>query len=115
MEMTKSISSLDVSRLIRNKRDLYDAVSRNSFFLPPCSDSFVSADFLDGVRRGVNWLPKTDQCKLFQCADPPPKSVLAELLYFAMTKWIMERNFSEAERQTYLNTAERVRKHPPNR
>ena len=73
MQASKTISSEEVARLIRNKKSLYEACARNEYYLPPYADSFISADFLDGVRTGLNWLPKTSQCKVYTCVDPPSR------------------------------------------
>ena len=73
MQNQRTISSQEVAKLIRNKKSLYEACARNEYFLPNYADTFISADFLDGVRTGYNWLPKTSQCKVFTCVDPPSR------------------------------------------
>jgi hypothetical protein len=40
--------------------------------------------------------------------------MLAEMLYSAMCNWIDTKGFGGAEKQKFINTAERIRKYPPN-
>ena len=104
-----------MAKLIRNKKSLYEACGRNEYYLPPYSDGFISADFLNGVRTGENWLPKTSQCKVFTCIDPPSREEIATTLRETIQNYVLESVEDEATKQKYLNTATRIQKHPPNK
>ena len=58
----QTVSSSNVAKYVNNKKTLYLACARNGYLLPPERDSMVTFDFLDKVRMGLIWLPKTDQC-----------------------------------------------------
>lgn len=88
---------------------------RNGYLLPPPTDDFCSAEYLNGVRTGGNWLPRNGDCKLYGCLDPPSRAVCATVLYHVMYDFVVTSDFGDVKRQAYYNTADRVRDHPPNR
>ena len=85
----QTVSSSNVAKYVNNKKSLYLACSRNGFLLPSERDPIVTFDFLDSVRVGLIWLPKTDECVgkyqdkfdefllAYSCPSPPSKEVLA--------------------------------------
>ena len=64
----QTVSSSNVVKYVNNKKSLYLACSRNGYLLPPERDPLVTFDFLDSVRVGLIWLPKTDEC-VGKCLD----------------------------------------------
>ena len=115
MQGPKTISSAEVAKLIRNKKSLYEACARNEYFLPPYSDSFISADFLDGLRTGQNWLPKTSQCKVYTCVDPPSRQDIAATLSETIKTYVFENVYDPVVKKRYINTSTRISRHPPNK
>ena len=82
------LTPLQVSRLVNDKNSMYNAVYRNGYLLPPKRDSFNTYEFLDKVRTEEYWLPKTHQCKMYTCLDPPPKDTLAVMVRDAIYRHI---------------------------
>ena len=87
----QTVRSSNVAKYVNNKKTLYLACARNGYLLPPERDPIVTFDFLDSVRVGLIWLPKTHECvgkyldKLnellvylaYSCPSPPSKEILA--------------------------------------
>ena len=61
-ELMQTVSSSNVAKYVNNKKTLYLACARNGYLLPPERDPIVTFDFLDSVRVGLIWLPKTHEC-----------------------------------------------------
>ncbi len=64
--------------MITDKDTLVDAFTRNSYYMPRASEAFLTVKFLLGVRKKKYFLPMSEDINKKQCADPPPKKVVAE-------------------------------------
>lgn len=108
---SNSISSTKIEQVVRTKKDLYEAAIRNGYYLPPMRDSFVTADFLDDVRIGACWLPKTAECQVKSTAVMIPKAELATTLVTEMQNHAA--NLDNNLRLPFLATTNRIAQHKP--
>lgn len=69
---------------IKCKRDLYEALIRNGYFLPSIKSSVVSEKYLVGILEGNIYCPKIESIKLKGCPSPPSKEVLIAKLLEAL-------------------------------
>ena len=88
---------------------MYEALKRNGYFVPQShKDPFMSWSFMDGVRQGVHWLPKTSEIRYFDVASTPTKQKLAEIVVQAIDK-----HHSLVQHPTFKATCDRLHKVPP--
>ena len=67
--------------ILRDKRDLFDALQFNQFITPPRNDPLMTARFMLGVLDGRYWMPQAEQVKHVRaCAYPPPRKTLVEMV-----------------------------------
>ena len=92
---------------------MYNAVYRNGYLLPPKRDPWLTYEFLDGVRNGTFWLPKTSECKMYSCLDPPPREELAEIVKKAIIEHANKYDYAEKLKYAMISTAMRLEKNPP--
>ena len=73
------ISRDQASNVIRDRSTFYDGMLRNGWVLPALSQSIITIDFMQRVRRGEIFCPKTTQIKTpAVCLTPPPKNVIID-------------------------------------
>jgi hypothetical protein len=95
----------------RNKGDVYDALLRNQYFVADRKDPLMSGEFMLGVVKGENWLPKTSEISNKNLASKPSKIFIADLLVEKMSALP-----SQGDQKLDLAirmTACRILKHPP--
>lgn len=68
----------DFSKYVQDKRDLYEAVQRNGWYVPSLKSNACNEKFLKKVFLGKTWCPKYEDIKILPCPRPPPKTVLYE-------------------------------------
>ena len=66
----------EFSKIIQNRRDLYEAVLRNEWYLPRFKISMITELYLRNVLTGKTYCPKFSDVKLRPCPRPPSKEVL---------------------------------------
>jgi hypothetical protein len=66
----------EFSKIIQNRRDLYEAVLRNEWYLPRFKTSMITELYLRNVLTGKTFCPKFSDVKLRPCPRPPSKEVL---------------------------------------
>ena len=66
----------EFAKLIQNRKDLYEAVLRNGFYLPKLKSSMITEEYMRNVLMGKAFCPKYEQIKLHPCPRPPGKDVL---------------------------------------
>ena len=72
--------------LIPDKKTLYDTMQRNGYVLPPAKDPLMTIKFMKGVKAGFFFCLKQDMMQNFkQCATPPPRQQMSEILHYVMT------------------------------
>ena len=71
------ITKEQAATMVADKESRYLAFKRNGYYMPKSSEAFVTVKFLTGIREDRYFLPKTEHIKKRQCADPPPKKVVA--------------------------------------
>ena len=71
----------DVNGKVRFRIDYWRAMVLNDYFMPNDTCAICTIKWMEGVRRGVYWLPKRSNMNLkFQLPRPPTKKVLAVIL-----------------------------------
>lgn len=75
---TKKMTVDEFSRLIQNRRDLYEAVVRNGYYLPKIKTTMITEDYMRNVISGKAFCPKYAEIKMLPCPRPPCKQVLLE-------------------------------------
>ena len=75
---TKKLTVDEFSRLIQNRRDLYEAVVRNGYYLPKLKTTMITEDYMRNVISGKAFCPKYAEIKMLPCPRPPCKQVLLE-------------------------------------
>ncbi len=76
MASTTKVTVDEFSKLIQNRRDLYEAVLRNDWYLPKFKTSMVTESYLRNVLTGKTFCPKYSEIKLRPCPRPPNKDLL---------------------------------------
>jgi hypothetical protein len=74
----EQVSVKEFSSKIKDKKDLYEAVHRNGYFLPSRKSSMVSEAYLLNVMEGSTFCLKMEEVRLRACPRPPNKFVLVE-------------------------------------
>jgi hypothetical protein len=75
---TKKMTVDEFSRLIQNRRDLYEAVIRNGYYLPRFKTTVITEDYMRNVITGKAFCPKYDEIKMLPCPRPPTKQILLD-------------------------------------
>jgi hypothetical protein len=76
MATTAKVTVDEFSKLIQNRRDLYEAVLRNDWYLPKFKTSMITESYLRNVLTGKTFCPKYSDIKLRPCPRPPNKDLL---------------------------------------
>ena len=66
----------DFSRYIASKRDFYDAMVANGYYLPRYKSSMVTEDYMRDVLGGRTFCPHYKDVRLLPCPRPPPVELL---------------------------------------
>ena len=66
----------DFSRYIASKRDFYDAMVANGYYLPRYKSSMVTEDYMRDILGGRTFCPHYKDVKLLPCPRPPPVELL---------------------------------------
>lgn len=71
----------------------------------------MTIEFMQMVQSGACWLPRCSEISFLNCYDPPPKQYIAHTLYDLMVN--QSATPSREWSNSFINTAQRIRKHPP--
>ncbi len=105
------ISAKQAELVVRNKKQLYQALIRNGYLLPPYKDAINTKKFLIGVKDERYWcLHSSQMLAVKHCADCPNKLVLAEMVTEQMAKL---DNMTAEMKVTFKRTAKLIKKNPP--
>ena len=104
------VTSAFVASVCPDKQALYEALSRNQYYLPPAKDAIMSTEFMRGVVDQIYWLPKTSEVKIANCADPPSKHDLVRILGERMMH--MDPQGDPFDTQ-FRRTCIKIKLHPP--
>ncbi len=63
---------------IKNKKDFYEAMIRNGFYLPSYKSSLVTQTYMEKIMKGQLWCPMHGDIKRLPCPRPPSKEVLLD-------------------------------------
>ena len=67
---------------IRNKKGLHSAMELAAWVLPSVNSPLITMDWLQEVRDGTIWCPKTNELTLgARCFSNPPKDLLLTKVY----------------------------------
>jgi hypothetical protein len=75
---TRKMTVDEFFRLIQNRRDLYEAVQRNGYYLPKLKTTMITEDYMRNVISGKAFCPKYAEIKMLPCPRPPCKQVLLD-------------------------------------
>ena len=91
---------------------MYGALLRNQRWTPKLKEPIMTTEFMVGVREGLYWLPKTEEIRLLNCADPPPKQMIADILCEKMMNFPAQGEPFDTQ---IRRTAIKVKQCPPNK
>ena len=66
----------EFSRVVANRRDLYEACVRNGYYLPKIKSTMVTEEYMRNVISGKAFCPKFEDIKMLPCPRPPNIDVL---------------------------------------
>jgi len=66
----------DFSKLVQNRRDLYEAMIRNGYYLPKFKTTMITEEYMRNVMSGKTFCPKFEDIKMLPCPRPPKKDAL---------------------------------------
>ena len=73
---TVSMTVNEFSKLVQNRRDLYEALLRNGYYLPKFKTTMITEEYMRNVITGKAFCPKYSDIKMLPCPRPPNKDVL---------------------------------------
>lgn len=73
---TVSMTVNEFSKLVQNRRDLYEALLRNGYYLPKFKTTMITEEYMRNVITGKAFCPKYADIKMLPCPRPPNKEVL---------------------------------------
>ena len=79
------ISLALASKYSGTKKDMHRIMEADGWYLPSCTSSMVTMDFLRDVRAKKVLCPRVDQVRLKSCRHPPKVDLLAEYLINGLT------------------------------
>ena len=77
------ITKTEADSIITNKKDYWEALVRNQYYLPKYSSTCTTIDYLQKVRAGRFWVPKCPQINHLPCPNPPTLLEVMGELYAA--------------------------------
>lgn len=89
-------------KFVHNKKDLYEAVERNGWYLPSRKSNVCTEDYLKNVLMGKTWCPKYEEVRIRPCPRRPPKKILYDKFEHLLTTKKLEGGF-DPERQPDSN------------
>jgi hypothetical protein len=66
----------EFSKVVANRRDLYEACVRNGYYLPKIKTTMVTEDYMRRVISGKAFCPRFADIKMLPCPRPPNVEVL---------------------------------------
>jgi hypothetical protein len=66
----------DFSRYMAIKRDFYDAMVANGYYLPRYKSTMITEDYMRDILGGRTFCPHYKDVKLLPCPRPPPVELL---------------------------------------
>ena len=66
----------EVSKKINDPKTFYDSLMLNDFELPSFKSGIVNKNYLEAVRAGTIWVPRTSAVKLRRLVHPPKKELI---------------------------------------
>ena len=74
------IGFTDAKRLVKNKADYHDALTRNGYFMPKLKGNFLTSEALIAIREKRMFCPRYDNMIYRPCPSPPTQQVVCEEL-----------------------------------
>lgn len=79
------ISAQQVAVVVNDKQTLYDSLRRNQLYCPKLKEGIMTVQFMKGcIGCRYYWLPKTEEIRLRNCVDAPPRAELARMVFDKM-------------------------------
>jgi len=82
----EALSVKAFAQKVKSKKDLYEALLRNGYYLPKLKSTMCSEHYLVNVMDGTYSCFKAEEIKVRICPRPPPKDVLLEKFAKLMEK-----------------------------
>ena len=76
MENPALITVEEAKSKVSSKKEFYEAMIRQGFYLPPYGSKSINREYLQSVRSGHWWCPRFDKVQLRPCPCPPVKRVI---------------------------------------
>ena len=71
----------DFSKYIANKRDFYDAMVANGYYMPKYKSTMITEDYMRDILGGKTFCPHYKDVKLLPCPRPPQVDMLLKKFY----------------------------------
>ena len=97
---------------------MHDAMLRNKYMVPALKNSIVTYEFLEKVKDGMIWLPRSNECFMYSCPSQPNKEVLAQYIYDAINTFLQNADPAAVPREkkdAIRALAEAVQAQPPDK
>ena len=97
------LSVNEFSKVVQNRRDLYEGLIRNGFYLPKYKTTMITEDYMRNVMHGKAYCPKYSEIKMMPCPRPPTVDVLLKKFISEThgTYVCNKRQLSHQELKTY--------------
>ncbi len=66
----------DFSKYIANKREFYDAMVANGYYMPKYKSTMITEEYMRDILSSTTFCPHYKDVKLLPCPRPPPVELL---------------------------------------
>ena len=99
--MVREIRADKAAQFVQTRRDLWEAMHRDGWFLPRLVPA-VTIAYMQAVRRRTVWCPRYDDVRLRPCLVPPPTKQL--LTWIAEALQLQRHNHPDRSVQLDFNS-----------
>ena len=99
--------------MVNDKHSLHESLRRNQLFCPKLKEGLMTVQFMKGcIGYRYYWLPKTEDIRIRNCVDPPPRGDLARMVFERMSG--QEPSGDACFDGAFRRTSEELARKPPN-
>jgi hypothetical protein len=80
--MVKELKGIDAKQVVYSAREVYNAMHRNGWYLPPLNCGLVTVKYMHNVRVGALYCPQYCDLRFRPCPDPPKKVSSSAHFYY---------------------------------
>ena len=107
--MAESISRQQLALMVRDKKTMYETLTRNQVVMPAYKQRICTLKFMWDVRSGRYWAPKTgDVADATLVAKPPTRLILAAALKDAITHLVVSEELDDATTDPIIATVDLI-------